>query len=78
MCICIYIGNKNCRIFVLGGDALEDANVGQSLTQSGTVVVSSAVWEACSRDKFFANVVGDSKFVEVIQVNKNSTLSSHL
>lgn len=65
----MYIGNKNCRIFVLGGDALEEANIGQSMTQSGTVVVSSAVWESCSRDKFFANVLGDSNFVEVIQVN---------
>jgi len=54
---------------VLGGDALEEANVGQSLTQSGTVVVSSAVWEACSKDKFFGNFVGDNKFVEVIHVS---------
>lgn len=63
------VGNKNCRIFVLGGDALEDANVGQSVTQSGTVVVSTAVWEACSRDKFFGNTLGDGKFIEVVQVH---------
>ena len=63
------VGNKSSRIFVLGGDALEDANAGQSLTGSGTVVVSSAAWEACSRDKFFANFIGDGKFVEVIQVS---------
>ena len=69
MCMYVYIGNKNCRIFVLGGDALEDANGGQSLAQSGKVVVSSQVWEVCSRDKFFANVLEGGKFVEVVQVS---------
>ena len=54
---------------MLGGDALEDANIGQSLTQSGTVVVSFAAWEACSRDKFYGSFLGENKFVEVIQVS---------
>ena len=62
------MGNKNCRIIVLGGDAVLDANVGQSLMQSGTVVVSTDVWEACSRDRFFANILENNKFVEVVQV----------
>ena len=49
---------------------MEDANVGQSLAQSGTVVVSSQVWKACSRDRFFANIMEeDDKFVEVVQVS---------
>ena len=69
MYVYIHTGNKNCRIFVLGGDALLDANVGQSLARSGTVVVSSTVWEACSRDKFFANLLENGKFVEVVQVS---------
>ena len=54
---------------MLGGDALDDVTVGQSLTESGSVVVSSAVWDVCSREKFFANVIGDTKFKEVIQVS---------
>ena len=64
-----YSGNKNCRTFVLGGDALDDARTGQSLTQSGKVMVSSAVWNVCSRNKFFPNVTHDGKFVEIIQVS---------
>ena len=65
----VLLGNKDCRMFVLGGDALDDARTGQSLTQSGMVVVSPAVWKVCSRDKFFPNAVGNSKFVEIIQVS---------
>ena len=65
----VLLGNKDCRMFVLGGDALDDARTGQSLIQSGTVVVSAAVWNVCSRDKFFANTIDNSKFVEIIQVS---------
>ena len=46
-----------------------DANVGQSLTQSGMVVVSTDVWKVCSRDRFFANILENDKFVEVVQVS---------
>ena len=72
-----YIGNKDCCTFVLGGVALEDARVGQSLTQSGTVVVSSAVWNVCNREKFFANVISESRFVEVLPVSAFTYISPH-
>ena len=61
--------NKNCCTFVLGGDALLNGNVDQSLMQSGTVVVSTDVWKICSRDRFFANILENTKFVEVVQVS---------
>ena len=64
-------------MLVLGGDALDDVQNGQSLTWSSTVVVFPAVWDACSKDKFLSNVVHNSKFVEIILVSTYVCVSTH-
>jgi len=67
--VAVPTGNEYCRIFALGGQTVEDANIGQSLASSGSVVVSSDVWTLCSHDKFFGNKIGKTSFMEVVIVS---------
>jgi len=56
-------------MFTLGGQAMEDANIGQSLAHSGGVVVSPDSWNMCSHDKFFGSKIGKTNFMEVVHVS---------
>ena len=72
LCNCVLLhhtGNEKRRIFALGGQTVEDANIGQSLAHSGSVVVSPDVWRLCSHDKFFGNKIGKTNFMEVVHVS---------
>ena len=55
---------------------MEDANIGQSLARSGSVVVSPDAWVMCSHDNFFGNKIGKTNFMEVVHVS--DFLMAHL
>ena len=48
---------------------MEDANIGQSLAHSGTVVVSPDAWNMCSHDIFFGSRIGKTNFIEAVHVS---------
>ena len=53
-----YIGGKEFKTFDITGECVDDANVAQSVTRPGTVVLSKAAWEMCNKENCFSRLVG--------------------
>ncbi len=54
-----FIGDNNRRTFDVTGEAIDDANVAQNHTKSGSVVISKLAWNMLtSKDRCVATIVG--------------------
>lgn len=53
-----YIGVKEFKTFDISGESVDDANLAQSLTRPGTVVLSNKAWEMCNKQNCSFTVVG--------------------
>ena len=53
-----YIGGKDFKTFDITGESVDDANLAQSVTRPGTVVLSKPAWEMCNKESCFSRMVG--------------------
>ena len=53
-----YIGQKDFKTFDITGESVDDANLAQSQTRPGTVVLSKTAWEMCNKESCFSRIVG--------------------
>ena len=53
-----YIGGKDFKTFDITGECVDDANIAQSVTRPGTVVLSKMAWEMCNKENCFFRIVG--------------------
>ena len=53
-----YIGRKDFKMFDITGESVDSANVAQSVTQPGTVVLSKSAWGMCNKESCFSKLVG--------------------
>ena len=53
-----FIGRKEFKTFDITGESVDDANLAQSKTRPGTVVLSNTAWEMCNKESCFSRIVG--------------------
>lgn len=53
-----FIGQKDFKTFDITGESVDDANLAQSMTRPGTVVLSKTAWEMCNKETCFSRMVG--------------------
>ncbi|XP_071834307.1 adenylate cyclase type 10-like isoform X1 [Apostichopus japonicus] len=60
------VGNQECCHFVLGGEAVDDANRAEKFASSGSIILSPKIWAySPDQDLITHEVLSDSRHIEV-------------